>query len=50
MQADYSMKICNFDSKTNCYKAKTVPKIDSVDSSSGYISGGQTLKIKGFGF
>ena len=33
----------------NCYKLKTVPKIDSVSMNEGYITGGQTLTIKGHG-
>jgi hypothetical protein len=43
------MKTCLLDGIT-CYKAKTVPKIDSISYSSGYVSGGQLLEISGYGF
>lgn len=47
--ADYSMKICAYNSNTDCYKTKTVPLIVSVDQHSGSIAGGQILKIRGYG-
>jgi len=40
---------CSFDGKT-CYKAKTVPVINSISSNEGYTTGGQSLTIKGHGF
>ena len=50
MNADYSVKVCNFNDDSDCYMAKTVPIITEVSSSSGYKSGGQLLTIKGYGF
>jgi len=46
---DHKMLHCSFDNKT-CYHAKTVPVIHELSSNTGYISGGQNLTIKGYGF
>ena len=35
---------------TNCYQGKSVPVIFSVSANSGYITGGQNLTVKGYGF
>ena len=36
---DYSMIRCNYQN-TSCYKAKAVGRIDSIDATSGYTTGG----------
>lgn len=35
---------------TYCYKARTVPVIHSINHDKGYITGGQNIVIRGFGF
>ena len=46
---DQTMTHCSFDNQT-CYEAKTVPVIHELSSNQGYISGGQNLTVKGYGF
>ena len=46
---DHKMLHCSYDNKT-CYHAKTVPVIHEISSNTGYMSGGQNLTVKGFGF
>jgi hypothetical protein len=46
---DFYMKTCTVDN-SKCYKAKTVPVIFDISQKSGYLTGGQSIKIKGFGF
>ena len=43
-----SAKHCNF-SGDDCYYVKTHPKIDSISAPDGYITGGQTITIDGWG-
>jgi hypothetical protein len=43
-----SAKHCNFDGD-DCWFVKTHPKIDSISSTDGYTTGGQTLTISGWG-
>jgi hypothetical protein len=43
------MQYCNYDA-TDCYHAKTVPAIYEVDQKDGYMTGGQVITVKGFGF
>ena len=38
--AEYSIKVCNYNDNSDCYKSKTVPIIRQVNSSSGYMEGG----------
>jgi hypothetical protein len=49
MHMEHSMKRCSYDN-TQCYKAKAVAKIDSINAAQGYMTGGQVLHIKGHGF
>lgn len=49
MHMEHSMIRCSFDNST-CYKAKAVARIDSIDATTGYTTGGQLLTIKGHGF
>jgi hypothetical protein len=44
-----TMNNCQFDG-TTCYQAKTVPAIYSIDQKEGYVTGGQVITVKGFGF
>jgi len=44
-----SMKSCNYDA-SECYTAKTVPAIYSIDQKESYTTGGQVITVKGFGF
>lgn len=41
-------KHCNF-AGDDCWYVKTHPKVDTVSAVSGYTTGGQTLKIEGWG-
>lgn len=43
-----SSKHCNF-AGDDCWYVKTHPKIDSISSTTGYTTGGQTLTINGWG-
>lgn len=43
------MRTCNFDA-SECYTAKTVPAIYSIDQKEGFTTGGQVITVKGFGF
>lgn len=49
MHMEHSMTRCSYDNST-CYKAKAVARIDSIDYTEGYTTGGQTITIKGHGF
>jgi len=40
---------CNV-AEDKCYKAKTVPVIHDMSSHEGYITGGQSISVKGHGF
>jgi len=42
---------CNFDAKEakECWNVRVHPKIDRISAASGYLLGGQTLKIEGWG-
>jgi hypothetical protein len=44
-----SMQTCDY-AGTTCYEAKSVPAIYAIDQSSGYTTGGQVIKVDGFGF
>jgi len=44
-----SMQNCDI-AGTKCYEAKTVPAIYSIDQNEGYVTGGQVITVKGFGF
>lgn len=46
---EQTMLTCDY-SNTTCYKAKVLPSVSSIDVSSGYATGGQTIRIKGYGF
>jgi len=46
---EHKMLHCSYDNKT-CYYAKTIPVIHELSSNTGYISGGQNLTVKGYGF
>lgn len=39
LHMDYSMIRCSYDNST-CYKAKALPKIDTLSALTGYSSGG----------
>jgi hypothetical protein len=41
-------KHCNFEGD-DCWNVRVHPKIDSIDSSSGLVTGGQEIKITGLG-
>jgi hypothetical protein len=43
------MQYCNYDA-TDCYTAKTVPAIYEMDQKDGFMTGGQVITVKGFGF
>ena len=43
------MLTCSYDNST-CYKVKAVAVINSIATTSGYTSGGQTVTISGYGF
>ena len=43
-----SAKHCNF-AGDDCWFVKTHPKIDSISTTDGYTTGGQTLTIRGWG-
>ena len=47
--ANVQATFCSYDNST-CYMSKTVPVIFDLSSNVGYISGGQNLSIRGFGF
>jgi IPT/TIG domain len=49
MHMEHSMTRCSYDNST-CYKAKAVARIDSIDATEGYTTGGQTLTVNGHGF
>jgi hypothetical protein len=49
IEHDTYMKTCLADNSA-CYKAKTVPVIFDISQKSGYLTGGQSMKVKGFGF
>jgi hypothetical protein len=49
MHMEHSMLHCSYDNKT-CYKAKAVARIDKIDASEGYSTGGQILTVHGHGF
>jgi len=42
-------KMCDFNN-TNCYQAKSLPVIFEISENVGYITGGQNITVKGFGF
>jgi hypothetical protein len=44
-----TMNNCDY-AGTKCYVAKTIPVIHSIDQDEGYVTGGQVLTVKGFGF
>jgi hypothetical protein len=44
-----TMNTCDY-AGTTCYQAKTVPAIYSIDQKQGYVTGGQVITVKGFGF
>jgi hypothetical protein len=44
-----TMENCDY-AGTTCYQAKTVPAIYSIDQNQGYVTGGQVITVKGFGF
>ena len=44
-----TMSTCDY-AGTTCYQAKTVPAIYSIDQKEGYVTGGQVITVKGFGF
>lgn len=44
-----SMNNCDY-TGLECYVAKTVPAIYSIDQKEGYVTGGQVITVKGFGF
>jgi len=46
---EISMKQCNYDA-SECYTAKSVPAIYSIDQKEGFVTGGQVITVKGFGF
>jgi len=46
---EVTMKTCTYD-LSECYTAKTVPAIYSIDQKEGYLTGGQVITVKGFGF
>jgi len=46
---DVESKMCDFNN-TNCYQAKSLPVIFEVSENVGYITGGQNITVKGFGF
>jgi hypothetical protein len=46
---EISMQNCDY-AGTTCYTAKTVPAIFSIDQKKGYLTGGQVITVKGFGF
>lgn len=43
-----SSRHCSFDG-TDCWTIRVHPKVDSVSAATGYLNGGQTLEIKGWG-
>lgn len=43
------MNNCNY-ANTECYKAKTVPAIYNITQNEGYITGGQVVRVDGWGF
>lgn len=43
------MRNCDYTGE-ECYVAKTVPAIYSIDQNEGYFTGGQVLTVRGFGF
>lgn len=43
-----SSRHCSFDG-TECWRIRVHPKIDSISAAQGYLQGGQTLIIKGWG-
>ena len=49
MHMEHSMLHCSYDNST-CYKAKAVARIDSIDATEGYSTGGQILTVRGHGF
>lgn len=44
-----TMQYCNYDA-SDCYHAKTVPAIYTIDQKDGYLTGGQVITVNGFGF
>ena len=44
-----SAKHCKFADQDDCWYVKTHPKIESISAETGFTTGGQTLKIKGWG-
>lgn len=49
MHMDGTMTRCDY-ANTTCYKVKAVPVINSIDSTSGYTTGGQLVTVRGYGF
>lgn len=44
-----TMNTCDYTGK-KCYVTKTIPAIFSIDQKQGYVTGGQVITVKGFGF
>ena len=44
-----TVKTCSYDN-TDCYEARTVPVIFDISQNTGYLTGGQNLTVRGFGF
>ena len=40
---------CNYEN-TECYESKTVPVIYDMSTRSGWLTGGQTVNVTGYGF
>ena len=47
--AEQESTFCNFD-QSDCYQAKSIPVIFSTSEDKGYITGGQNITVKGYGF
>jgi hypothetical protein len=43
------MQTCDY-AGTECYQVKTVPAIYEIDQTEGYVTGGQIINVRGFGF
>jgi hypothetical protein len=46
---EVQMQYCNYDA-SDCYHAKTVPAVYTIDQKNGYLTGGQIISVTGFGF
>jgi hypothetical protein len=44
----HTAKHCNFEGD-DCWNVRVHPVIDSISAATGYVTGGQALKINGFG-